>query len=150
MPKVRVHTCFSIEIGDPLPSICACRRFITLHQAKRWVACGLADWVSVGKRTFHDKICIIGGSALRTPRGATIDRTHIERAFVQGKLEEVARIEAYGEINKEAIRALTVFVDPIKFDKDFREEWGRAILWTFGEDRTAGGIGKYNLDREKK
>src|SRR5271154_5672664 len=91
---VAVHTCFSVELAEALPSLCACRRKITLHQAKRWVRTGLAEWISVGKRTYHDKICMINGSAQRTPRAATIDKAHIERAYTSDHgLEERVRID---------------------------------------------------------
>jgi hypothetical protein len=147
---IKVHSCYSIELGDPLPAVCACNRWIHKHVADRWLEVGLASRVTINGRVVKDQICIVGGSALRTPRAATIDRAHIFRAFVDRDIEEIARIEAYGETNKEFLESITILVDPIEFDKGDREEWGRSILWTFGEDRTAGGIGKYYTDREKK
>lgn len=139
---VTVHTCFSVELGEELPSMCACRRKITLHQAKRWVSTGLAEWISVGKRTFHDKVCMVNGSAQRTPRAATIDRTHIQRAFVDGNLEEIARIQTYGEINKEELAKLIRVVPSYEFDKGFKEDYGIPVLYIPSNARTAGGIGK--------
>lgn len=136
---VTVHTCFSIEMGDPFPDVCACRRKIKLQHAKRWVAGGIAEWVSVGRKTTHDKICVIGGSALRTPRVATIEKAHIERAYgvgCGGDIEEAARIEAYGEINREALRSLTVYKDPVEFDEAKKKDWGTPVLYSVTNDRT--------------
>jgi hypothetical protein len=139
---VSVHTCFSVDLGEELPSLCACRRKITLHQAKRWVQTGLAEWISVGKRTFHDKICMINGSAQRTPRAATIDKAHIERAFVDGNLEEVVRIQTYGQINKEELAKLVRLVPSYEFDKGLEQDYGIPVLYIPSNARTAGGIGK--------
>lgn len=125
---VRVHTCFSIQLGEELPTVCACNRTITLHQAQRWVRTGLSDWISVGKRTFHDKLCMINGSARRTPRAATIDKAHIERAYVDGSLEEQIRIKEYGLINQEELAKLIRVVPSYEFDKGEEENRGLPVL----------------------
>lgn len=148
---VRVHTCFAIEEGERFPSMCACRRVIHRHQARRWVSVGLCDWViDADGITRHDKVCIIGGSAVRTPRCATIEEPHILRAYVNGDLEEVARIEEYGRSTKDAWSDLIKFEDPEKFDRDKASDYGIPVIWSSFDDRTVGGIGKYSWDREKK
>jgi hypothetical protein len=141
---VSVHTCFSLDLGEELPSLCACRRKITLFQAKRWVRTGLSEWIAVGKRTFHDKICMINGSAQRTPRAATIDKAHIERAYTSDHgLEDRVRIETYGQINKEELAKLVRVVPSYEFDDGFDLDYGRSILYIPGDCRTPGGIGKW-------
>jgi hypothetical protein len=137
---VHVHTC--IEFGEELPTICACRRWITLYQAKRWVRTGLADWISIGKRTFHDKVYIFNKSSQRTPRAATIDKAHIERAYVAGNLQEQVRIKEYGLINQQELAKLIRPVVSSEFDEGKDNDFGRAILYMPNTQRTPGGIGK--------
>lgn len=141
---VTVHTCFSIEDGESLPLICACRKKIYLHQAKRWVSVGLAEWISIGKRTYHDKICIIGGDARRTPRSATIDAAHIYRAYVSDHgLQEQERINAYGQLNRQVILDLVKYYDPAEYDRIKALNIDRPVIDISFDDRTVGGIGKF-------
>lgn len=125
---VRVHTCFSAE--DEMPSLCACRRMIFRHQADRWVRTGMAVWISIGKRAFRDKICMLDGSAQRTPRAATIDKAHIERAYASDHgLEERVRIEEYGQLNREVLLALVQVVPAWKFDEDESRDYGVPVVY---------------------
>ena len=148
--KVRVHTCFSPEVGERLPSVCACNVFVSQYRARRWVATGRAVKVFINKRNSPGNICQIGGSSIRTPRCATIEKAHIERAYVKGDLEEKVRIDEYGQLTKAAWTDLIHFVDPIEFDKREREDYGIPVVSTPGDGRTAGGIGKYSWERERQ
>src|SRR4029077_1173337 len=60
--------------------------------------------------------------ALKTPRVATIESEHIERAYVEGVPEAAARIEEYGMlIIKEQIRQLTEGLTNEQFDEAWKE-----------------------------
>jgi hypothetical protein len=125
---VEVHTCYSIELSEPRPIVCACRKIVSIHVAKKLVKEGSAEWV-VGydrPKPYHDggKICMVGRSKC-TPRGATIEKAHIERAYVKGDLEEQIRINEYGKMSIEVITALIKQVPADKFDAHFKAQWGR-------------------------
>jgi hypothetical protein len=125
---VRVHTCFSPE--EEMPLVCACRRDIMRHQADRWVSTGMAVWISIGKRHFRDKICMLDGSSQRTPRAATIDKAHIERAYASDHgLEEQARIEAYGEMSQQVLLAMVRVVPAWKCDEDEAKDFGVPVVY---------------------
>lgn len=70
--------------------------------------------------------------ALKTPRVATIERSHCERAYVSGDQDEIDRIEAYGELGREFINSLMA-----PFREDPTE--GRILFCFAGELRTKGG-----------
>jgi hypothetical protein len=60
--------------------------------------------------------------AMKTPRVATIESEHIERAYVEGVPEAAARIEEYGMlIVKEQLRQLAVGLSNEEFDAAWRE-----------------------------
>jgi hypothetical protein len=60
--------------------------------------------------------------AMKTPRVATIESEHIERAYVEGVPEAAARIEEYGMlIVKEQFRMLAVGLTKEEFDAAWRE-----------------------------
>lgn len=62
----------------------------------------------------------------QTPRVATIEEAHIQRAYVNGYQEEIDRIEAYGQTNREFIRSLIVPFQP--------DPWEGRTVFTFGVD----------------
>lgn len=125
---VRVHTCFSVE--EEMPLVCACYRKITRHQANRWVRTGLAVWIVIGRKSFRDKICMLDGSSQRTPRAATIDKAHIERAYASDHgLEDRERIEEYGRLTRQTLLSFVQQVPAEKFDKDEDHDRGIPVLY---------------------
>lgn len=90
----------------------------------------MAVWIAIGKRVFRDKVCMLDGSAQRTPRAATIDKAHIERAYASDHgLEEQARIEAYGQLNRETILALVRAVPAGEFDECEARDYGVPVVY---------------------
>ena len=125
---------------------CVCRKMVTEEKARKWILQGRAEYVIMydDKRPYHDsnKICMVG-KATKTPRGATIEASHIEMAYVMKRKESIDRIEEYGRINRSAIQSLVREVPADEFDKAREEDYRVPVLWWTGEDeRTAGGIGK--------
>lgn len=76
-------------------------------------------------------MCMIGRQK-QTPRGATIEEPHIERAYVSGDLEERVRIEWYGLLT--LLSRVTVGrtgIVPLRFESAYGREhdYGRPILY---------------------
>ncbi len=136
---VMVHSCFDIESGDPLPSACACNLLKTLREAQGMVARGEAEVV---KESEYKHICLIDGMARRTPRSATIDAAHIERAFVDGDMEEKHRIKEYGDLNFAFFQSLKKWVPFYKYNEDRANNWGVPVIQHTEDNRTPGGINK--------
>lgn len=145
--NVRVHSCYSIEMCEPRPTKCLCKELISVWEAEDRVRKGLAQYV-IGydrKSPYEDgrQICMIGRS-LRTPRGATIEKAHMERAYLfGGDLEEKTRIDMYGFLTLMArvmIGKNNTFI-PIGFEPEGGREndWGVPVLYLPGEGRTEGG-----------
>lgn len=71
--------------------------------------------------------------AKQTPRVATIEYAHIQRAYVNGYPEDQERIEEYGKSNKDFLESLIV---PFQLDP-----WEGRTIFTFGaEGRTQGSF----------
>lgn len=70
--------------------------------------------------------------ALKTPRVATIEAAHLWRAYIKGDKDEIARIEAYGELGQEFIQSLIVPFKPDPFE-------GRILFTFYNDQRTRGG-----------
>jgi hypothetical protein len=141
---VKVHTCYSIELGEPRPVICKCRELVCVEEAEDRIKKGLARW-TVGydrPKPYEDgsQICMTGRMK-RTPRGATIEKAHMERAYLfGGDKEERIRIETYG---------LLTLLARVSCGKTFKRhgtepvggretDWGRSILTFFKDDRIRG------------
>ena len=143
---VRVHKCYSIELGEPRPISCKCRLTVSVEEAENMVKKGTAEWV-VGydrPKAYQDggQVCFTG-KMLRTPRGATIEKAHIERAYLfGGNEEERKRIEIYGLLTLLARVSVGKKYEALKIEPEGgrENEWGRPIL-IFGDERTPGGIG---------
>jgi hypothetical protein len=118
---------------------------VTEEKARKWILQGRAEYVIMydDKRPYHDsnKICMVG-KATKTPRGATIEASHIEMAYVMKRKESIDRIEEYGRINRSAIQALVREVPAAEFDEGDDHDYGIPVLYVPGNQRTAGGIGK--------
>ena len=124
---------------------CVCRKMVTEERARKWILQGRAEYVIMydDKRPYHDsnKICMVG-KATKTPRGATIEASHIEMAYVMNRKESIDRIEEYGRINRAAIQSLVREVPADEFDEGDDHDYGIPVLYVPGNQRTAGGIGK--------
>lgn len=147
---ILVHQCFSVDMGEPLPPrrrprrrkkepkyqgpLCRCREEIDLETAQEWVDDGLAQWI--------DKTQIgVAGRTKRTPRGATIEKAHMERAYLFGGDEdEAARIEEYGILTLLARVQIGRNFVTLKPEPDGRyTDYGRPILYMPEDNRTPGG-----------
>ena len=134
---VMIHSCFDIELGDKLPSLCACNLLKTITETQGMVGRNEAEWV---KGTDHRHACLIGGMARRTPRSATIDDKHIERAYVECDLEEKTRINEYGKLNSDFIKSLRLFVQATKFDEIKKQNIDIPVIQNNDDNRTVGGF----------
>jgi hypothetical protein len=98
------------------------------------------DIVLVAVGTEHDgKIIYKSVLAKQTPRVATIEKAHIERAYVQNDAAEQARIEAYGLMTLKARIEMGINPEP----DDNPEEWdgrnfdrGRSPYARISDERT--------------
>lgn len=71
--------------------------------------------------------------AMKTPRVATIEVAHIERAYVEGIKAAADRIEEYGELGRQFLAGLVVGFEPEdnrKLGTGRRWDWGRAPFAT--------------------
>jgi len=114
---VLVHTCFAQEMGDPQPSRCLCRKRITGAEAVQAIARGEAEWLAQFSPTgsWKNSAAVVKARERRTPKAATIDARHIERAYVDGDEQAAIRIEEYGLLTLE-LRAL--WVVPFRSEPD--------------------------------
>jgi hypothetical protein len=141
---VKVHTCYSIELSEPRPVICKCRELISAQDAEDRIKKGMARW-AVGydrPKPYEDgsQICMTGRTK-KTPRGATIEKAHMERAYIDGDKEEQLRIETYGLLTLLARISVGKVIKGFGTEpQDGREtDWGRSWLVDFTDQRTVGG-----------
>jgi hypothetical protein len=84
--------------------------------------------------------------ALKTPRVATIERAHIERAYADGDKEEQARIEVYGLMTLEARIEMGITAEPVDDPRTGTGrncDYGRSPFARIADERTSiGGVGK--------
>ena len=163
-----IHHCFDQAAGDPRPAKCRCRYRVTTEQAKKLVEEGLAsylivDWKkdSAGASIPVTSWNLVWGSkhedkdeeleavrsafALKTPRVQTIEKAHMERAYIgtkefpKGSPLEQARINEWGRLAQEVIAGLTKTYWP-KLHDPFE---GKPVFYFIGyEPRTKGGYSK--------
>ncbi len=101
------------------------------------------DIVLVSVGTEHDGRMIYRSVlAKQTPRVATIEKAHIERAYVQNNADEQERIEAYGLMTLEARIEMGINAEP----DDNPEEWagrnfdhGRSPYARISDERSSNG-----------
>jgi hypothetical protein len=141
---VQVHVCYAIELSEQKPKKCRCRLWVTREQSEDLVCSGMARHVVRYDRAkpYEDdrQICLLG-KAGKTPRCATIEKAHLERAYVDGDIEEQRRVNVYGLLTLlERIKAGKKFV-PSKFEPEGGRETDLNIpIFSFVEDqRTKGG-----------
>lgn len=135
---IRVHTCYNADLVEKPPDKCSCRKFVTRAVAEEFIGEGLATYLTGYDRpklyTDLKQICMIGRRK-RTPRASTIERPHLERAYLfGGDQEERLRIEEYGALTKATWDELIVFVDADEFDKQKELDYGISILYFPGND----------------
>lgn len=148
---VLIHACFDQRLGEQRPAECNCRYRISNDEAKDFVAQGRADWVILdwrngfpveganlvwGARPTKEEMegTVSSAFALKTPRVQTIEKAHIERAYVNGKQEDLDRINAWGELAREVIAEL---IKPWR-DDPFE---GRGVFYLIGWDqRSCRGV----------
>lgn len=142
---VRVHKCYSIDLSEPRPVACKCRWTVSVKEAEDMVKKGTAEWV-VGydrPKPYQDggQICLTG-RMLRTPRGATIEKAHIERAYLfGGNPDERLRIEIYGLLTLLARVSVGKTYVALKAEPEGGREndWGRSVFASSTDERTPGG-----------
>lgn len=77
---ILLHSCYNIELGERLPQKCRCRKLISKEDASALVKTGRAEWV-VGMDGIPTwDVCLVGRGN-KTPRAATIEKAHMQRAF---------------------------------------------------------------------
>jgi hypothetical protein len=143
---VLVHTCYNADLVERLPDKCSCRRFITRVSAEELIMGGLATYVTGYDRpklyTDMKQICMIARHK-RTPRSTTIERPHMERAYLfGGDIEEQTRIEEYGLLTQMTWNELVVFIDEDLFYAQEKLDRNVPVLSFAGEEGTNYGRGK--------
>jgi hypothetical protein len=131
------------QLGEMRPAKCRCSYRVTSAEAEHLVKNGIANWLITDWRYNEDRKVFFpvegpnlvwGGKqaedlglvrsslAAKTPRVQTIEKAHIERAFVgtaahpEGDPEEQARINLWGELSRQVIQELTTPYWPEVFD----------------------------------
>ncbi len=56
MGQSKVHYCYNQQLGEPRPSTCRCRKYLTYADAAREVRLGFAQWVTIGRTRLHENI----------------------------------------------------------------------------------------------
>jgi hypothetical protein len=164
--KVLLHSCIG-NLNDAAPSSCLCRRWVRLDEAKKFINQGrCVDWES-RKPIFTGRSIVETGKLKKTPRGASLEKSHIERAFVseeskrlKGKsveelkaiveadqheraVEEGMRIEVFGQMNVDFLRAVIVEIPADRWDELERIHQDVPVLPSSSVDqRTPGGVGR--------
>lgn len=136
------------QLGEIRPEKCRCSYRVTTLEAEALVKNGIADYLITDWRYNEEKKVFFpiegpnlvwGGKqaenlglvrsslAAKTPRVQTIEKAHIERAFVDLREDEIERIEIWGELARGVLESLTTeyvgeIFDPFK---------GRSIFTPF-------------------
>jgi hypothetical protein len=142
----------SAHLGEIRPKNCRCSYRVTVEEADLLVKNGIADYLITDwryneeKKTFfpapnlnlvwggkqaEDLGLIKASYAAKTPRVMTLERANLERAYVDGRQDEIDRIEIWGELAREVIADLTTEYWP-ELDDPFK---GRAVLPLIGFDQ---------------
>src|SRR5258708_3965798 len=116
---VLIHSCFDQSIGELRPAKCRCRLRISLEEARQYVKEGKASWLIIdyknmvpveswnlvwGREQEDDEDKETRGAyAKQTPRVQTIEKAHIERAYIDGKRADIDRINVWGEMSQEML-----------------------------------------------
>lgn len=112
---VLVHTCFNPEVQKTAPAAgCSCKKRVTFRERDTGVSTGrfrYVMYVAGNKKEYPDGRQVVEArKETRTPRTPTIEKAHIERAYITGDPEtrerEQGRIEAYGILTEESLGKL--------------------------------------------
>lgn len=117
------------SLGEVRPERCRCSFRVTKEEAEALIANGIAqplitEWrFNAEKRVFfpapnpnlvwggkqaEDLGLVRAAFAAKTPRVQTIEKAHIERAYIDGKQEDVERIEEWGRLARQVLELVTV------------------------------------------
>lgn len=164
-----VHFCLS---GGPSTThpfnvlFCRCKQKVKPEEATRLIEeGGFVDLVS-RQEVFTDGPIVCVSKFLRSPRCPTVERPHVERAFLTTSKYETAyptgeeierlrsivaqdraaredeerlRIEIYFELNRAFLKKITIEVESDAFDKAEAESWGRPMTFGAQDERTSHG-----------
>jgi hypothetical protein len=147
----------AVQLGETRPTSCRCSYRVTITDAEKLVKNGIADYLITDwryneeKKTFfpapnanlvwggkqaEDLGLVKSSYAQKTPRVQTIEKAHMERAYLDGKKEDLERIEVWGQLQREVWASITVSY-PDLWECPFK---GRTVLPLIGFDqRTAAG-----------
>lgn len=128
--SVLIHGCHSAD--DKQPEKCLCKKYIPYEEAAEIVRQGLATWMWMYPNqgnAFQSHGAIVLVSSKKTPRGAMLERAHMERN-AEGQDEQQASVEAFGELAQQMIADLIV-----PFKPDPRQ--GMPVLTAWGDERTS-------------
>jgi hypothetical protein len=111
---------------------------VTTKEAWNFVNEGEAAWVVMFDRVkpycSTKQICMTNRKKA-TPRVATIEKAHMERAYLfGGDLEERERIKTYGLMNHDFFASITKFYDWDEFEAAKRKFFGREYSVVDGGD----------------
>jgi len=142
----------AVQLGETRPKNCRCSYRVSLVDAEKLVKNGIADYLIIDwryneeKKTFFpapNNNLVWGGKqaedlglvkssyAAKTPRVQTIEKAHIERAYVDGKQPDIDRIEEWGRLSHEVVADLTTDYWP-EINDPFR---GRPVILLIGWDQ---------------
>jgi len=92
----------------------------------------------------QDEEVIHGAYAKKTPRAQTIEKAHIERAYVNQYAKDIERIEEWGKLAQEMIASLIAPYRPDPFE-------GCPVLWSIKPDeRSSKGVDVPRLPKQEK
>jgi len=139
----------SIRLGETRPEKCRCSYRVTSAEAEILVKNGIANYLITewryneerktyfpapnanlvwGGKQAEDLGLIRASYAAKTPRVQTVEKAHMERAYLDGRQDEIDRIEVWGEMQREVWSELTCNY-PDGWECPFR---GRAVLTFIG------------------
>jgi hypothetical protein len=165
--SVIFHSCIFYGTVDSFSSErCRCRKTVSREKAQLLVSQGQAVDLDSRSGTFTGGPIVQVGKVKRTPRSATLEKTHCERITEKPKRsikakektleelkaavaedraerfeEEKLRLEIYGDLTASARRAWIVEVPADEYDAAKCRDWGRPLFTNFKDERTAAGIG---------
>ena len=164
--SVVFHSCVFYGTVDPFePERCKCKKLVSEERARGLINSGDAIDLETRKQLFTSGPIIQIGRRKRTPRSATLEKSHCERmtqkprraaktkeptveqlkALVDAQCaeryqEEKVRMEIYGELSQAFVCSLIREVAADKYDDQKREQTGISILSHFQDER--GSIGR--------
>lgn len=141
-----IETCPICQNGDTKKSCQHCRGAGEIEKTYPIVKHG-TDIVLVTTGSPDDKGFLVYKPVLskQTPRTATIEKSHIERAYVEGNADEAERIEFYGLMILQARIDMGIGVEPADDPKTGTGrgcDYGRSPFARISDERTSLGIGK--------